>query len=377
MKTAREARSRRSCCRRRCPSRSSSRASASSCGRRWRRRSTCARSGTQFIDAARGGADGPSARYRAQLNREGSPSELVAAGISVGARHRAGHAGPATGMTSGARGGCDENQRPAPSQRTMDDNRTGIAHLADRRARRSIDGAARRHVRQRQLDADPVIAERGCAGREQVAPGGDDAAARDVQGRWSRPRRGDAQGKKRERCSSTCSASGWRSSAPARASTRRCSRSSRPLHGPGGPTRADIERIRDEELQHFVLLKDAIESLGGDPTAMTPERGRHRDRGVGLGAGARRSAHHADARRSRRCSSAELTDNDAWLTLVGPGEGLGLDELAESFRQALQEEDEHLTRVRTWIAVALSGQAGVELPAVAADEDTGPGIPAP
>ena len=36
--------------------------------------------GTEFIDAAQEGPNSPSARYRAQLNRDGSPSEIVAQG---------------------------------------------------------------------------------------------------------------------------------------------------------------------------------------------------------------------------------------------------------------------------------------------------------
>ena len=37
-----------------------------------------------------------------------------------------------------------------------------------------------------------------------------------------------------------------------------------------GPTSEDLEVIRAEELAHFDLLRDMIESLGADPTALTP-----------------------------------------------------------------------------------------------------------
>ena len=36
---------------------------------------------------------------------------------------------------------------------------------------------------------------------------------------------------------------------------------------PGGPTRDQLERIRDEETAHFILVSEAIDALGGDPTA--------------------------------------------------------------------------------------------------------------
>lgn len=38
----------------------------------------------------------------------------------------------------------------------------------------------------------------------------------------------------------------------------------------GGPTRAELEAIRNDEYAHFVLCRDALLKLGADPTAMTP-----------------------------------------------------------------------------------------------------------
>jgi hypothetical protein len=37
-----------------------------------------------------------------------------------------------------------------------------------------------------------------------------------------------------------------------------------------GPSRDDLEHVRQEEYRHFTLLQAAIEQLGGDPTAVTP-----------------------------------------------------------------------------------------------------------
>ena len=125
-----------------------------------------------------------------------------------------------------------------------------------------------------------------------------------------------------------------------------------------------------------MLLKGAIESLGGDPTAMTPAADVIGTAGSGW-VQVLTDPRVTLTEALKVMLSVELTDNDAWQTLLDLAMGLGQDELADSFRQALEEEDEHLTRVRTWVALALSGQAGVELPGVAADEDTGPGIPAP
>ena len=38
----------------------------------------------------------------------------------------------------------------------------------------------------------------------------------------------------------------------------------------GGPNKADLEHICEEEYRHFMMLQAAIEQRGGDPTAVTP-----------------------------------------------------------------------------------------------------------
>jgi hypothetical protein len=40
---------------------------------------------------------------------------------------------------------------------------------------------------------------------------------------------------------------------------------------PDGHTEEDVDRIYHEELQHFHLLNEAIEGLGGDPTQLTEQ----------------------------------------------------------------------------------------------------------
>ena len=39
---------------------------------------------------------------------------------------------------------------------------------------------------------------------------------------------------------------------------------------PGGPSVRELQHIRNEELEHFHLIKRTIEELGGDPTVVTP-----------------------------------------------------------------------------------------------------------
>jgi rubrerythrin len=126
----------------------------------------------------------------------------------------------------------------------------------------------------------------------------------------------------------------------------------------GGPTREELEEIRDDELAHFMMLQECMEELGADPTAVTPC------------ANVQAVASHgvlqvvADPRTTLTQALdavlvAELADNDAWLLLSELAEGLGLEEMAAKFQQALEDEEEHLASVRRWISAALYGQSGI------------------
>jgi rubrerythrin len=130
---------------------------------------------------------------------------------------------------------------------------------------------------------------------------------------------------------------------------------------PGGPTRPQLERIRDEEIQHFQLVKEAIESLGGDPTVMTPSADIMGVASMGW------PQVLTDPRTTLNESlkvilAAELVDNDGWLTLIDVAQGMGHDDLAAGFRRALAQEEEHLALVRGWLNTAVAGEAGLETP---------------
>jgi rubrerythrin len=127
----------------------------------------------------------------------------------------------------------------------------------------------------------------------------------------------------------------------------------------GGPTREQLESIRDDELAHFALLKQAMEELGGDPTAMTPSADVIGVASKGL------LAVVSDPRVTltealKAVLVAELTDNDGWLALSDIAERIGQEEMAASFRNALAVEEEHLMRVRSWVATSMEAMAGLE-----------------
>jgi hypothetical protein len=131
----------------------------------------------------------------------------------------------------------------------------------------------------------------------------------------------------------------------------------------GGPSRADLQHILDEELEHFHLLAQTIERLGGDPTAVTPSANVQATATMGI------AAVLVDPRMSFLQSlevmlTVELADNDCWAALIELAGAAGDAEAAESFDEALQHEREHLARVRAWVAAgqgrASDGSAGAE-----------------
>ena len=126
---------------------------------------------------------------------------------------------------------------------------------------------------------------------------------------------------------------------------------------PGGPTRAELEAIRDDELRHAALVKRAIEPLGAAPTAVTPSADVAAVASQGL------VAVLTDPRTTlsealKTLLIAELADNDAWLTLSELAQRLGQDELASEFSRALDEEQEHLALVRSWVNAMVMSMAG-------------------
>lgn len=119
----------------------------------------------------------------------------------------------------------------------------------------------------------------------------------------------------------------------------------------GGPSRNEIAHIRNEEWQHMRLVSEAIASMGGDPTAVTPSANVHATASKGF------VAVLTDPRTDvQQCLevmlAAELVDNDCWATLIELTEQAGQDQLAARFRKALDEEREHLEHVRGWLATA-------------------------
>jgi rubrerythrin len=114
-----------------------------------------------------------------------------------------------------------------------------------------------------------------------------------------------------------------------------------------GVSREVLQRIRDEEVEHFQLLSDAIEELGGDPTAQTPCADLVGVQSLGL------MQSVSDPRTTlSQCLStlliAELTDTAGWEMLIELARESGHSGIADRFERAAREEVVHLQQVRAW-----------------------------
>lgn len=119
----------------------------------------------------------------------------------------------------------------------------------------------------------------------------------------------------------------------------------------GGPSRDDLERIHDEELSHMVLLWDAVQTLGGDPTAVTPSADLQTTASMGV-VQAIVDARTTLVQSLETMLVAELADTESWQTLVKLARDNKQDELGRRFEEAEKREEEHVASVRRWLAAA-------------------------
>jgi rubrerythrin len=117
----------------------------------------------------------------------------------------------------------------------------------------------------------------------------------------------------------------------------------------GGPSRNDLEHVRQEEYRHFTMLQSAIEQLRGDPTAVTPSANLHATAAHGI------NQVIVDPRTTLLQSLeailiAELADNACWEALIELAQEADEDTLVEQFQEALRNEQDHLAKVQAWLA---------------------------
>lgn len=102
-----------------------------------------------------------------------------------------------------------------------------------------------------------------------------------------------------------------------------------------------------EEAQHFRVVVEAINHLGGDPTAQTPSADVNGVEAMGLLqvlTDPRTSLAHC----LHAVLTAEMVDNAGWELLIELADELGQDELVSRFQAPLRQEKEHLLQIRAW-----------------------------
>jgi hypothetical protein len=117
----------------------------------------------------------------------------------------------------------------------------------------------------------------------------------------------------------------------------------------------ELWEIRNEEEEHFLMLQECMIKMGADPTAQTPDADVSGVASMGI------MQVLTDPRTSfSQCLEAllsiELIDNAAWELLIALSAEMKLDDMTEMFRVALQQEENHLLRVRTWYEDAVTSQ---------------------
>lgn len=118
----------------------------------------------------------------------------------------------------------------------------------------------------------------------------------------------------------------------------------------------ELSKIRDEELSHMQLVKKAIETLGADPTAMTPCADVAALSSFGI------MQVLTDPRTNiAQCLNAlltiELTDNAAWELLVDLTDKAGHPNISKDFEEALKQENSHLQTVKDLLKRELEAQS--------------------
>jgi rubrerythrin len=140
------------------------------------------------------------------------------------------------------------------------------------------------------------------------------------------------------------------------------------LEGDISMTIEDLEQIRADEARHFLLISDAIESLGGDPTSQTPSADLAGVESMGL-VQVLNDPRTSIAQSLHAIVTAELSDKAGWETLVALADEHELSDMVNDFTAALNEEREHLALVQTWYEEAIGLTYGdVELDAEEAAE---------
>lgn len=114
----------------------------------------------------------------------------------------------------------------------------------------------------------------------------------------------------------------------------------------------DVASIRGDEARHALMLADAIASMGGDPSAMTPSADLAGVEAMGL-VQVLNDPRTSVAQSLHAILTAELSDGVGWETLIALAHEHEQASMVEGFSTALQQERKHLSMIQTWYEQAV------------------------
>jgi len=121
---------------------------------------------------------------------------------------------------------------------------------------------------------------------------------------------------------------------------------------PGETPMQTLQRIRMEELQHFRMLCEAMQKMGGDPTAQTPSADVTGVESLGL-VQVLNDPRTSLAQSLHALLTVELADRAGWETLIALAGEANQDDLVAGFTLALEDEHRHLVLVQGWYHEAI------------------------
>ncbi|TRX02910.1 ferritin-like domain-containing protein [Candidatus Methylobacter oryzae] len=109
-----------------------------------------------------------------------------------------------------------------------------------------------------------------------------------------------------------------------------------------------LEQFRNDEAEHFSLVRDCIASMGGDPTAQTPCAD-----SAGMAAMGLMQVLNDPRSSIPQCVEAilmaELADFAAWELLIELADESGLSDYIDKFQQARMTENHHMHVMKKWL----------------------------
>lgn len=127
-----------------------------------------------------------------------------------------------------------------------------------------------------------------------------------------------------------------------------------------GESLSKLHQFRNEEAEHFAMVRDAIEGIGGDPTCQTPCADVSGVAAMGI-IQVLNDPRTNLAQCVEALLTAELTDNDGWSLLIQLVKNTDLENQVAKFMVAKENEDHHLDYMRSWLRELLL-EPGVSVP---------------